>query len=465
MNRRSLLRNGGLAVAGAFLTASAATPNPASSSASKVTRRTAPDLVEINLEALETRVRLETGDAFLKTYNGLFPGPVLHVREGDTVRLNFTNRLREPTNLHLHGMRLAPDVDAPLLEISPGASRLYEFAVPKGSSGTYWYHPHVHGRVATQMAAGLSGALIVSGPLEVMPELRQAEDHVVVLKDLALVNGVPRRHSMMDAMAGMKGSIFVNGLRTPTIRARSSLVRLRLVNASNARAYRLRLEQHLLHLIASDAGMIERPVALEELLLVPGERAEVLVQLRGAGSFRLENLPYNRGPHDMNGMMGRESAQESLALLTLIAPDDPAPTRLPSSLMPVERLQVDRAVVTRHIVMQESMMPMGFYLNGERFDHHRVDLHGKLGALEVWELENRGDMDHPFHLHTYPFQILERDGVPEVVRAWKDVVNVRRHERVKIAVPLRDFTGLTVYHCHVLEHEDLGMMGLLEVTD
>jgi FtsP/CotA-like multicopper oxidase with cupredoxin domain len=131
--------------------------------------------------------------------------------------------------------------------------------------------------------------------------------------------------------------------------------------------------------------------------------------------------------------------------------------------MPVERLEVGRAAVTRRVVMTERMMPPGFFLNGRTFDHERVDFGGRLGTLEVWELENRGDMDHPFHLHSYPFQVIERNGAPEAYRAWKDVVNLRRNDRVKIGAPLRDFTGLTVYHCHILEHEDRGMMGTLEV--
>jgi FtsP/CotA-like multicopper oxidase with cupredoxin domain len=462
MNRRDLLQYGSLAIGSALISNRAAARNMPLEHQRAAFKRSSASIVEVQLEAREQLIRVGRIDARLMTYNSSFPGPVLRVREGDTVRLNFTNRLLEPTNLHLHGLRISPAVDAPLLEIPSGKSHLYEFTIPKGSSGTYFYHPHVHGRVAAQMGAGLVGAIIVEGPLDAMPELRNAEEHVIVLKDLALVNGVPRSPTMMDWMNGIEGAIYVNGSRTPSIRASKATLRLRFVNASNARYYHLRLENHTMHLIASDGGLIEKPVALESLLLAPGERAEVLVQLERSGSYKLEHLGYYRGQHAM-GMMGNASSDQPETLLTVIVPANPKPLALPSSLMPVERLELGSAAVTRRIVMKESMMPMGFFLNGKSFDHRRVDFSGKRGTLEVWELENQGDMDHPFHLHSYPFQLLERNGIPEPYRAWKDTVNLRKNDRVKIAVPLRDFTGLTVYHCHIVEHEDRGMMGTLEV--
>ncbi len=467
MNRRDLLQYGGIAISGTLVSNLVAARKRPLEHQRSAFKRSSANMVEVQLEASERRIRLGQTEARLLTYNSSFPGPVLRVREGDTLRLNFTNHLREPTNLHLHGLRISPAVDAPLLEIPSGGSHLYEVTIPKGSRGTYFYHPHVHGRVAAQMGAGLVGAMIVEGPLDTMPELRDAEEHVIVLKDLALVNGVPRSPTMMDWMNGIEGLIYVNGSRMPTIRAGKATLRLRFVNASNARYYHLRLEDHAMHLIASDGGLIEKPVALETLLLAPGERAEVLVQLEREGSFRLGHIGYDRGRHTMgNGMMGSDQASpidQFATVLTLVAPTNPKPLKLPDNLMPVEKLEPSKATVTRRIIMKETMMPMGLFLNGKSFDHRRVDFSGKRDTLEVWELENQGDMDHPFHLHSYPFQVLERNGVPEPFRAWKDTVNLRKNDRVKIAVPLRDFTGLTVYHCHIVEHEDRGMMGTLEV--
>jgi len=150
-------------------------------------------------------------------------------------------------------------------------------------------------------------------------------------------------------------------------------------------------------------------------------------------------------------------------LLTIVAPANPKPLPLPTSLAPVERLDLSKAVATRRFELGERMMQAEFFINGQMFDASRVDVQSKLGTLEVWEIVNKTDMDHPFHLHIYPFQVVSVNGRPEPYRAWKDVVNVRERDTVRIAVPFRDFTGVTVYHCHILEHEDRGMMGVLKV--
>jgi FtsP/CotA-like multicopper oxidase with cupredoxin domain len=477
INRRELLALGGAALGGAALSRAFGSTNTFPQAPTLEIARQG-NLVEANLISASTSLSINGKNAQLLTYNSSLPGSVLRVREGDTVRLKYTNKLPEPSNLHLHGLHISPKVDQPMLEVKNAGSHVYEFELPKGSSGTYWYHPHVHGNVAAQMAAGLVGAMIVSGPLDSMPELRDAEEKILVLKDLALVNGSPKEHDMMDWMNGQEGNLLlVNGALKPTLRAAKATLRLRIINASNARYYNLQLENHPLYLIATDGGFIEKPVALETLLLAPGERAEVLVRLTKEGSFKLQNLPYARGTMMMGGMsgmgrmseMGRMSGSsgdaQTTTLMTVIAPSKPKPLPLPSSLMPVEKLDLSKAVVTRRIELSEQMMQAKFYLNKKSFDPNRIDFQGNVNTLEIWELHNKSDMDHPFHLHSYPFQIIDRNGKPESYRAWKDVVNLKKNDLVRIAVPLRDFVGLTVYHCHVVEHEDRGMMGTLEVRD
>jgi FtsP/CotA-like multicopper oxidase with cupredoxin domain len=226
-----------------------------------------------------------------------------------------------------------------------------------------------------------------------------------------------------------------------------------------------------LYLIATDGGFLAAPVGVDELLLAPGERAEVMVQLTRAGSFRLVNLPYNRGSGMMgsSGMMGGMNGgrirgdTQSQTLLTIVAPAAPKTVPLPSRLARVDPIDPHLASVTRQLVLGGGMMGMQFFINGRSFDENRVDFSGRLGDVEIWDIRNRSSMDHPFHLHTYPFQVLSRNDVAEPFVAWKDVVNVRPGESVRLAVPLRDFTGKTVFHCHIVEHEDQGMMGVLEV--
>ena len=257
----------------------------------------------------------------------------------------------------------------------------------------------------------------------------------------------------------------MNRALRPTLVAQKATLRLRLLNASNARYYRLALQDHPLYLIAADGGFLEEPLEVSELLLAPGERAEVLVRLRKEGRFLLQALPYVRGAMGMMDMGGMAHAMPQgpsrpETLLYLIAPKNPKPLPLPKALSPFPTLPAP--VVTRRLVLTEDMMAARFFINGQVFDHRRVDLKGQAQTVEVWEVENQGDMDHPFHLHVHPFQVLSVGGRPFPYRAWKDVVNLKAGEVARLLVPLRE-KGRTVFHCHIVEHEDRGMMGVLEV--
>lgn len=462
LTRRELLRLGGTmfgvlaapAWAGADRAASAAPPVVGAG---------------VDLTAARTAITVGGAVAELWTYNGSFPGPVLRWREGERIRLRLVNRLDEPTNLHLHGPHLPPSIDDPFLEVPPGGTATYEFTVPSGAAGTYWYHPHMHGHVARQLFSGLAGAIIIEGPFDTSI-LADAEEHVLVLKDLSVRAGQVEAHSPFDWLNGKEGDlVLVDGAWRPRLVPTRPLIRLRLVNASNARYYQLLLEGHFLYQIATDGGLLARPVRRRTLLLAPGERAEVLVRLRHQGEFRLLNLPYDRGAgmmHHGHGM-GPASAPTTARLnveplLSIVTPAAAPNVRIPVSLAPIEALSPSADTPVRRVVLSEGMMG-GFFINGRRFNPARDDIRGRLGTVELWEIENRGTMDHPFHLHTYPFQVLSTDAVPAAFMAWKDVVNVRPGGRVRIAVPLRDFDGRTVFHCHIVEHEDLGMMGVLAV--
>ncbi|HEY9640128.1 MAG TPA: multicopper oxidase domain-containing protein, partial [Coleofasciculaceae cyanobacterium] len=262
-----------------------------------------------------------------------------------------------------------------------------------------------------------------------------------------------------------------------------------LVNASTSRFYRLQLEDHPFYLIATDGGAIAEPVELSELLLSPGERAEVLVQgNRTPGQYRLLNLPYDRGGMGMmgNGMMGgmmggmrrrnlRDSSQNTQIIATVAYQGAIAtPLPLPQKLLTVESLS--DPIATRRIEMSMSMgmgsgmgmrTVMAFLFNGQEFDMNRVDASVKLGTIEDWDLVNvePDGMEHSFHLHTNPFQVVSRNGQPDPYSAWEDTVRVRANETVRIRIPFRDYAGKTVYHCHVLDHEDLGMMGMVEMQE
>ncbi len=417
-------------------------------------RRPEPGLVEIDLDARPAQVMAGDLPASLWTYGGSFPGPLIRLSEGETARLRFKNRLPEATNLHFHGLHVPPGgrADNIWLHIPPGEAFVYEFEVPRGSAGTYWYHPHAHGTIARQLWAGLAGPLIVDGPLDRMPELASADERIVLLRDLALgERGLPAPHRIMDWHEGKQGDlILANGVIQPTLRARASTLRLRLINASNARYFRLALsEAQPLHLIATDGHYLERPVEVAEVLLVPGERADVLIQLESSSPLALRDLPYDR-----------RTTHHSTArtVLTILPRPGAGPIALPSSLADVPALPPEQASVRRRITMAM------FFINGRLFDPGRADARARLGDLELWQVENVGTMDHPFHLHTWYFQVIARNGRPEPFRAWRDMVNLKPGDRIDLLVPLADYPGRTVYHCHISEHGDKGMMAMLEVT-
>jgi FtsP/CotA-like multicopper oxidase with cupredoxin domain len=448
-------------------------------------------LLDIALEARSGMITVGGQQGYLLSYNGQIPGPRLEAKPGDTVRIRLTNHLSEPTNLHYHGLHIPStgNADNIFLSIPTGETLAYEFTLPKNHpAGTFYYHPHLHEKVASQVFAGLGGVFVVRGELDEIPEIKAAKEEFLFLKDFSLDSkGRVPPPGHMALMQGREGSIVtVNGQANPSLAIpKDGLLRLRLVNASASRFYRLSLEEHPFYLIATDGGAIAQPVELRELLLAPSERAEVLVQgNRQPGQYRLLNLPYDRvgtgmmgggmGGMMQGGMMGGRSApqnQTSQAIATLVYKGAGAkPLPLPQKLLTVETLPQPEK--TRRIEMSMSMgmgmgsgMGMAFMFNGKTYDHQRIDAAVKLGSIEDWDLVNvdPDGMEHPFHLHVNPFQVISRNGKAEPDRAWKDTVRVRANETVQIRIPFRDYAGKTVYHCHVLDHEDLGMMGVVEM--
>src|SRR5262249_9674492 len=209
--------------------------------------------------------------------------------------------------------------------------------------------------------------------------------------------------------------------------------------------------------IGTDGGLFERPVEQSEILLAPSERVELLVGGSGApGSHTvLQSLPYDRYAPQTRP----PGWDQPRHLLTLQYSGKPAiaPPVIPARLRPVPAMDPAQATTTRLIVLEQG------FINGKEFDMQRVDIAAPLGATEIWQVENLVAMDHPFHLHGFSFQVLDRDGVPEPFPAWKDTVNIPRHSVVRFIVRYTDYPGEWMFHCHILDHEDHGMMGILAV--
>jgi suppressor of ftsI len=411
------------------------------------------------------------------TYNGLAPGPLIEVFEGDTVRIRLENRLAQDTTVHWHGLPVPPNQDgSPMDPVSPGANRTYEFALPEGSAGTYWFHPHTHKHTAEQVFRGLAGLFIVRSRADPVPA--EIEEKLLVISDLRLASdGSIPADTVMDWQNGREGNyVLVNGQYQPTLDINpGQSQRWRILNATNARYLRLALTGHTLTLIGTDGGLLQSPVpGLDEILLAPAERVEVIVTaaLAAGATAVLQSLPYERGTMGM-GMMG--SGTSTIPLLTVKYSRAAAlPVALPTELRPIGSLGVPTAY--KHLVLSSGMgmggmmaagTMMQFLIDGKSFDPARVDLTSRINQVEQWTVENRSSMDHPFHLHGTQFQVVSRSRgaatIPETNLAWRDVVNVAAFESVVFKV-VQARLGMRMYHCHILEHEDQGMMGVLEVV-
>lgn len=424
------------------------------------------NVVEVTLTAEPARLSLISGthtDAY--AYNGTVPGPTLEFREGDSVVVHFRNKLPHSTTVHWHGLHIPFDMDgSPYHPVQPGAQHTYTFRLKPGSAGTYWYHPHPHHGTGDQVARGLFGVLIVRAPDDPLPAT--LKEQLVVLSDNRFQQdgsidiSQPHTHQgRIDFENGREGDVlFVSGKVMPTLSIRSGEVqRWRIINASAARVYRIALRDHKLLHVGTDGGLFEHPVEVDEIKLAVGERAEVLVraQNKPGSSTVLQALPYDRyipqtRPANWN---------EPRDLLTLQYSSQTAvkPVAIPKTLRVVPVLDTTAVTETRVMSLSQGM------INGKLHDMHRIDVKSLLGKTEIWEIENLVGMDHPFHLHGFQFQVLDRDGVPEPQRQWKDVVNVPKHQTARFIVRYDNYPGKWMFHCHILDHEDHGMMGVLQV--
>jgi FtsP/CotA-like multicopper oxidase with cupredoxin domain len=418
-----------------------------------------PQTVEVNLTAAPAALRLLPGKTTPGyAYNGQVPGPTLDVREGDRVIIHFRNLLPEPTTIHWHGIRLPVEMDGnPMDPVLPGQSFDYIFTVLPGQAGTFWYHPHPHHRTGAQVARGLYGGIIVR-PAAEDPLPASLTDRLLILTDNRFnADGSIAEPTRVDLENGREGDVlFVNGQVRPTLTIRSGEVqRWRVVNASAGRFYRLALGGHSFLHVGSDAGLFEQAVEVREILIAPSERVELLVRGTGVPGSRsvLQTLPYDRYVPQTRPLDWNQSRDLLTLQYTEAAPTTPPP--IPATLRKVPALDPAQATATRLMVLQQG------FINGKLFDMERVDVTAPLGATEIWQIENLVGMDHPFHLHGVSFQVLDRDGVPEPFRSWKDTVNVPRHSVVRFIVRYEEFPGPWMFHCHILDHEDHGMMGIL----
>jgi FtsP/CotA-like multicopper oxidase with cupredoxin domain len=379
-------------------------------------------------------------------FNGRVPGQVIEANVGDELLVRLTNHLSEPTTIHWHGIRLPAPMDGTesvQQAVSPGETFDYRFVLP--DAGTYWYHSHVN--ETEQVERGLYGALIVHGPSEPLLD----RERVLLLDDLKLDEegriapfGDPDEHH-----AGREGDVrLVNGSQEPRLElAAGQIERWRIINASNTRFVRLSVGGQPFAILGTDGGLLPRPLTATEVLITPGERFDLAVGPFAEGeSVAVEALAYDRGKG--------QTTTERFATLD-VGRCAPSRADVPSALRHIDSLAGFDAEPTRTVTMK-GLMHGGHH---QRADSVRV------GELQVWDLVNETGQDHPFHLHGFFFQVLDRNGEPPSVVSWEDTVNIPRKERVKIAWVADDRPGEWMYHCHILEHHAMGMMAHFQVVE
>ena len=334
----------------------------------------------------------------------------------------------------------------------------YDYELTLIDSGYYWYHPHMHGDV--QVEAGLYGPIMVHDALAI----DVAADRAFVLDDVKLeaTGKLSERTDNLDLMLGRQGNIvMINGRQRATLTtAAGTRERWRFVNAANGRFFNLELPGHMFRVIGWDGGPIETPYETPTLLIAPGERYEVLVELAGpeGENVTLRTIHYDRG-HNIP-----DPGPIELLAIELGA-RGPAPAALPTTWGTAEPIAFDGSTQRRRFELREDdsvpSMPV-FTINDEAFPNV-TPVRGPVGRVEVWEVENLSEMDHPFHLHGMSFQTIDDTGAVTRPLGWKDTVNVPRETTVRFAVRF-GAPGRWMYHCHILEHAELGMMGELEVS-
>ncbi|EGD57081.1 multicopper oxidase family protein [Gordonia neofelifaecis] len=395
-------------------------------------------------------------------FNGSILGPTIRARRGEKVGFTITNRLPEPTTVHWHGMHVPARHDGgPHQTIAPGGTWKPEWTVNQPGA-TLWYHPHPHGSTEKHAYRGLAGMFLVDDDqttTAALPHDYGVDDIPLIVQDRRFTASGALDESSPSDIGLLGDTIITNGIAGTYFDVAGPRVRLRILNGSGGRMYNFGLaDGSAFSMIASDGGLLPRPVSLTRLALSPGERAEIVVSV-GQSPVRLRAFPFD----DPQGIGNDDAAQfgldDSFDILELRPAETrtPAPA-LPTSLATISQLNPATAAVRRRFDLQWYM------INRQRMDMNRIDHTSRVDTTELWTVRNRDNWPHNFHVHDTQFQIVDVDGrrPPAHLSGWKDTVYVPPGSTIRLILRFSDYTDPTfpyMYHCHLMLHEDQGMMG------
>ena len=450
-------------------------------------------------EVYKYNFKLIKGNSYnIQGIKNSYLGPIIRVKKGQKIRVNYKNLLDEESIIHWHGLHIPEEMDGhPRFVIDKGEDYVYEFKI-MNRAGTYWFHPHPHGKTGPQVYGGLAGLFIVSDDEEESLNLPKGKyDIPIVIQDRIFNsdNQLVYLQSPMQKMNGFLGNqILINGRPNFNLSVSSKAYRLRLLNGSNSRIYKIALSNGTpLKVIGNDGGLFEKPITKNYIVLAPAERIDMIVDFSGMelnSKVELISLPFpnpNMGGGMMMGRMAGSSGLPNGAQLKLaefnINKIVNEPFKLPGKLSNIPQIDTSNAInLNNPRRFRFAMSRMSWTINGKTFGMTDVasDEKVKLNTSEIWEFINGGgsmgmgmmggmiQMPHPVHIHQLQFRIIERsfnnsslwqslkDGF--IDEGWKDTFLLLPGMKVKILISFKDYPGLFLYHCHNLEHEDMGMM-------
>lgn len=396
--------------------------------------------------------------------NGAFLGPTIRAKRGEEIAFAVHNGLDEGTSIHWHGMHLPAVMDGgPHQEVEPDGIWTPQWTLDQPAS-TLWYHPHPHGRTGAHVYRGLAGMFIVDDDESEglgLPAEYGVDDVPLIVQDRKFDDDNQFDDSgNFFSMQGILGDeIMVNGTLGPYVEVSTRLVRLRLLNGSVSRLYNFGFsDDRPFSLIATDGGLLPSAWETDRLQLSPGERAEIVVAFEPDETVVLRSYPADEG---YEGPLGRfNGADDQLDVCEFRA----AGVLADETAIP-EAMGTAPDLADAEVAEERSFELSGFnQINGESMDPQRIDFGVREGTVEVWEVTNVDGFMHNFHVHDVQYQVLSVDGEepPERLRGWKDTVQLIPHKRYRLAMRFADYTDPNLpymYHCHILAHEDAGMMG------
>jgi suppressor of ftsI len=396
-------------------------------------------------------------------YNGQYMPPVWRLHAGDSITVTLHNRLAQETNLHFHGIDVSPlkNADNVFIHVHPKETFNYEIKIPERHVGLFWYHPHMHGNVDQQIIGGLSGGIIIEGSDRVYPFLKSLTERVLLMKHYPI------------GRADYQELVTVNGVVAPLIPIKPGEAQFwEMGNIGADRFLRLRIDGMPFFVIGRDGYFVHRPIRMDEVLLGPGQRVSAIVVGGKAGRHGFKSVEFKFDelqPPLPEVSLGTVVSQGPPA--DIVAAEAKVAAQRVNSSLYVDIVRSAPIAQRRTFTFSRNMDKTKFFINRKVFDEDRTDVKVKLGDTEEWTIRNEDSQYHNFHIHQTGFLVTEVNGSPEYFDGLRDTFSIPpmkngKPGEAKLIIPFTDpeIVGKFVFHCHVVKHEDKGMMQAIEVS-